>query len=85
MIVSCIAQTVMLFVPDFKVRTCMYFLMGLSMIKVGASFIWLSEMVGTPYKSTAFTLINFYDGVTMAIVCIYYIWVSKSYFWICLV
>lgn len=30
MVLSCIAQTVMLFVPNFKVRTAMFFLMGLT-------------------------------------------------------
>lgn len=46
MIGSCFAQTVMLFVPNFYVRTLMFFVMGLTMIKVGGSYVWLSECVG---------------------------------------
>jgi len=67
MIMSCIAQTVMLLVPMFSVRTLMFFVMGLSQIKVGVSYVWFSECVGFPYKSTAFTIINIFDGMTMAI------------------
>jgi len=85
MIVSCFAQTVMLFVPNFYVRTLMFFVMGLTMIKVGGSYVWLSECVGSSYKSTAFTMINIYDGMTMAVVCIYYMKINHSWFWLCLV
>ena len=74
----------MLFVPDFRVRTAMFFLMGLTQIKVGVSYVWLSECVGFPYKSTAFTLINIFDGMTMAVVCLYYMYVSHNWFWLCL-
>ena len=74
----------MIFVSNFYVRTAMFFLMGLSQLKVGVSYVWLSECVGYSYKSTAFTLINIFDGMTMAIVCLYYMNVSVDWFWLCL-
>ena len=83
MVLSCIAQTVILFVPNFVVRTAMFFLMGLTQLKVGVAYVWLSECVGFAYKSSAFTLINIFDGLTMAVVCIYYMWISKEWFYLC--
>ena len=74
----------MLFSANFYVRTAMFFLMGLSQLKVGVSYVWLSECVGFQYKSTAFTLINMFDGMTMANVCLYYMFISLDWFWLCL-
>jgi len=62
----------------------MFFLMGLTQIKVGVSYVWLSECVGFSYKSSAFTLINIFDGMTMAVVCVYYMWVSADWSWLCI-
>lgn len=61
----------------------MFFLMGLAQIKTGISYVWLSESVGFEYKSTAFTLINMFDGMTMAVVAIYFMWISHDWFWLC--
>ena len=69
---------------DFAVRSAMFFLMGLTQIKVGVSYVWLSECVGFTYKSSAFTLINIFDGMTMAVVCVYYMWVSADWSWLCI-
>lgn len=74
----------MLLSSNFYVRTAMFFLMGLSQLKVGVSYVWLSECVGFSYKSTAFTLINMFDGMTMANVCLYYMFISVDWFWLCL-
>lgn len=82
MIMSCIAQTIMLLVPVFAVRTLMFFIMGLSQVKVGVSYVWFSECVGFPYKSTAFTIINIFDGLTLAIQCIYFLYISRNWFWL---
>ena len=72
----------MIYSADFYVRTAMFFVMGLTSIKVGASFVWLSKCVGHQYKSTAFTLINIFDGMTMAVTCSYYLFISKNWFWL---
>ena len=53
-------------------RTLMFFVMGITQIKVGVSYVWLSECVGFRYKSSAFTVINVFDGMSMAILCVYY-------------
>ena len=83
MIASCFAQTVMILESDFTVRALMFFLMGLTQIKVGVSYVWLSECVGFSYKSTSFTLINIFDGMTMAILCVYYLTISRDWIWLC--
>ena len=49
---------------------------------MGAAFVWLSESVGHPYKSTAFTVINIFDGMTMAVTCIYYLIISRNWIWL---
>ena len=84
MLMSCFAQAVTLMIPNFTARTCMFFIMGLTQIKVGASYVWLSECVSFQYKSTTFTMINIYDSMTMAIVCIYYSQIDHSWFWLSL-
>ena len=84
MVASCLAQTVMIFSSSFYVRSAMFFVMGLTQLKVGASFVWLSECVGHEYKSTAFTLINMYDAITMAVTCAYFIFISRELVWLCL-
>lgn len=82
MVLSCFAQTVMLFVPSFYVRTLMFFVMGLSQIKVGVSYVWLSECVGCPYKSTAFTIISIFDGMTIAVQSLYFLYITRYWFWL---
>lgn len=51
---------------------------------MGCSYVWLSECVGCAYKSLAFTVINIFDGLTMAVTCIYFMNVSHNWFWLCL-
>ena len=82
MIISCLAQTFMLLSHNYFVRTAMFFVMGLSQIKVGISYVWFSECVGYPYKSTAFTIINIFDGMTLAVQSIYFLFISRNWFWL---
>lgn len=39
-------------------------------------------MTSTKNKSKAFTYINMFDAVPMAVICIYYMTVSKDLFWL---
>lgn len=48
------------------------------------SYVWLSECVGNTYKSTAFTIINVYEGLTLTIVGVYYLCISRDWYWLCL-
>ena len=84
MIVSCLSQAVMLVVKNFYIRSLMFFIMGLTQVKIGVSYVWLSECVGNSYKSTAFTIINVFEGLTLAVVGIYYLFISRSWYWLCL-
>ena len=81
---SCFAQTVMLISNSFGVRTFMFFLMGLAQIKNSLSYVWLSECVSFRYKPTAFTMINIVDAIPMAIVCLSFLFLTKSWIWVCL-
>ena len=84
MILSCISQAIMLLVSNFYVRSLMFFIMGLTQVKIGVSYVWLSECVGNTYKSTAFTIINIFEGLTLAVVGIYYLFISRDWYWLCL-
>lgn len=56
--------------------------MGLSQVKNGLSFVWLSECTSTTYKPRGFTVINMFDALTMAVVGLYFIFISKEWFWL---
>lgn len=79
LILSCISQTVMIFVPNYWVRFAMFGLSGLSQIKNSVSYVWLSECTSKPYKSRAFTTINVFDALPMVITCLYFQYVSKNW------
>ena len=85
MVASCISQAVMLTVTNFYLRSLMFFIMGLTQVKIGVSYVWLSECVGNPFKSTSFTIINVFEGLTLAVVGIYYVYISRNWYWLCLV
>jgi len=76
---SCVAQTVTIFVPNFWVRFAMFGLNGLSQIKNSVSYVWLSECTSQPYKSSAFTAINIVDALPMVITCLYFMFVSEQW------
>ena len=59
--------------------------MGLSQVKAGTSYVWLSESTSLPYKSKAFTYINLFDAFPMAIVGLYYVFISQDWFWLCFI
>mmetsp|Transcript_1707 Transcript_1707/g.2367 ORF Transcript_1707/g.2367 Transcript_1707/m.2367 type:complete len:209 (+) Transcript_1707:277-903(+) len=84
MIINCLAQTVLLLVPNFWARSAMFFILGLTQIKIGVSYVWLSECVGNAYKSTAFTIINVFEGLTLAVVGLYYLFISRDWYYLCL-
>ena len=62
----------------------MFFVIGLTQIKIGVSYVWLSECVGFGYKSTAFTIINVFEGLTLSIVGVYYLFISRDWYNLCL-
>ena len=85
LLLSCLAQTVMLLTTSFWVRTAMFFLFGLAQIKNSVSYVWLSECVNYEHKPTAFTMINVFDSMPMVVVCLYYRYISSDWFYLCFV
>ena len=83
-LLAAIGQTISIFVPTIRARCLAFFLMGLAQVKAGTSYVWLSECTSLPYKSRAFTYINLFDAIPMALVGIYYIYLTKNWEWICL-
>lgn len=81
---SCFAQTVMLLSNSFAVRSAMFFIMGLASIKNTVSGVWLSECVSFRYKPTAHTMINAFDALPIAIVCLTYMFITRYWLWVCL-
>jgi len=82
--ISCIAQTVVITSSNYWVRFAMFGLSGLSQIKNSVSYVWLSECTSQPFKSQAFTFINIFDAMPMAITCLYFMFVSKHWVYLSL-
>jgi len=83
-LISALGQTICIFVPTIPARCTAFFLMGLSQVKIGTSYVWLSECTSLSYKPRAFTYINIFDAMPIAVAGLYYLFVSKDWFWLCL-
>ena len=59
-----------------------FFGMGLSQIKNSVSYVWASECVPLPQKSLSFTIINLIDALPMAVLCLYFLFISKDWYYI---
>ena len=59
--------------------------MGLAQVKSGTSYVWLSETTSLPYKSKAFTYINVFDSLPIAVAGVYYVFISQNWFWLCFI
>ena len=73
MIVSLIAQTIMLFVPNFIVRTVCFFVMGFSNLKNSQSYVWASEVVPFKRRARAYTIVNVVDAMPTVITGLFYL------------
>ena len=80
LILSTIAQTIMLFVSNMNVRSVCFFLMGFSNIKISQSYVWLSETVPKDGRAGAITIIGVADAITGLIAGMYYILISRDWF-----
>ena len=80
MIFSLLAQTMMLFIPNYIVRTAGFFLLGISNLKNSQSYVWASECVPFQTKSKAFTIINVVDALPTLVTGAFYILVARDWF-----
>ena len=72
------SQTGMLISYDYWVNWAMFFLSGLSQIKIVNAYIYLSECTSTPYKPASYTYINILDAAPLMITCLFYMLVSPN-------
>ena len=79
LILSTIAQTIMLFVSNMNVRSVCFFLMGFSNLKISQSYVWLSETVPKDARAGAITIIGVADAITGLIAGMYYILISRDW------
>ena len=80
MLVSLVAQTVMLFVPSILVRSICFFLMGLANLKNSQSYVWASESVPFERRAGVFTVVNVVDAMPTLITGTFYILISRDWF-----
>ena len=80
--VAIIGQALMLYWPNYWVRMACFFILGLSQIKNSVSYVWLTECVPLPYKSTAIIAISLVDAVPMGVTCFYFMYISKDWFYL---
>ena len=84
MLLSCIAQCIAIYIPTIWARSAAFFLMGLAQIKIGVAYVWLAGCTSSRYKPRAFTIINIFDALPMTIICLYFMFISKDWYPICL-
>ena len=80
MIVSLIAQTIMLFVSNFIVRTVCFFIIGFSNLKNSQSYVWASEVVPFHRRARAYTIVNVVDAMPTVITGLFYVFVQRDWF-----
>ena len=76
---SLIAQTTIICCQNLAVRTVCFSLMGFSQIKNSVSYVWLAECVPMSERSQAYTYINIFDAIPMAVFCFYVSYIQKDW------
>ena len=82
LVITCVAQIIMLYYPNYWIRMGTFFMMGLSQIKNSVSYVWLSESVPLPKKSMAIISISLFDAIPMAVTCLYFMYISRDWFYL---
>ena len=70
LVLALACMTVIMLVPDYKVRLAGFFLLGLGTVKDVAAPIWVSECVGCDPKdkATAYSITNVFDAAPVLVV-----------------
>lgn len=56
--------------------------MGLCQVRVAAAYCWCSEFMTTEYKPRSYLAINLYDALPLPLLCLYFVYISKSWVYI---
>ena len=83
--VSIFAQFILLFVPTYYARMAGYILLGIGYSKNSASYAYIFGEVRNKDKAVCCGVVNTWDCLTAAVMAVYFTFVSKDWFYFCLV
>ena len=72
----------MLLVPNYWVRMFSFALMGLLQLKNSVCYTWLFGLIHSKNKQSVCSFLNAYDTLTTSVTCIYFVYVSKEWFYL---
>ena len=75
-----LAQYLLIFVPTYNARALALLLYGLSQLKNTVCYIWIGELVPQKSASGVAVSLTTFDSTTIAVVCLYFILVSRDWF-----
>lgn len=80
--INLFAQFMCLLNPNYHIRIFAFFIIGLTFIKASQSYTWLSGLVQQKYVPLCYGLVNTYDCMVLLVLCLYFMHVSRDYFYI---
>ena len=83
--ISMLAQFILLFVPTYSARMVGYILLGIGYTKNSASYAYLFGEMRNKDKAVSCGVVSTWDALTAAVMAAYFIWVSKDWYYFCLV
>lgn len=80
-----IAQFTIIFSSNYWVRMFSFGLMGASQLKNSSSYMWLFGLNRRKDSSISCGLLNSWDNLTLAVMSIYFMFLNKHWFNICMI
>jgi MFS family permease len=75
-----LAQYCILFIPTYEARFIGFAVMGICQLKNNISYTWLFGLVMSRDKSNSVAILNAWDCITLTIVTLYFLFLSKNWF-----
>lgn len=82
--VHLVAQYVIIFMPSYQARLIGFLFYGLSQLKNSVVYVYAVELVPARRSGPVNISLTSFDSATMAIVCLYFLLISKDWFPLCL-
>lgn len=73
-------QLTIIFIPDFTVRLICYGVMGACQLKNSGCYGWLHDLLETKHKAVATGFLAGFDSLSLAIIPMYFLYLSKNWF-----
>lgn len=77
------SQFLIIFVANYWVRMLAFAWMGACQLKIGTCYTWLYGLLHSKDKSLCVGILNAWDCLTLSIVTLYFLHVSKHWFQLC--